>query len=352
MFLISLGTALPEKRYSQRDCWEALQKSTPFADLRPGSRALLRKVLLGENGITHRHLALDKLEEAFQLNPDALHARFSRHATSLATAAGERALERIGMPADAVDALIISTCTGYLCPGLTSHVSERLGLRPDAFCMDLVGQGCGAAMPNLRAAEALLASARCKNVLSICVEICSAAMYLDDDPGVLISACLFGDGASAAVLSSRPHNGGRSVEWKATGTILSAGDREHLRFEQCGGMLRNILARHVPAMAGVHSENLLRQTLGKAGVAKREITGWILHAGGRDVLAALRERFALSAEDLRWSTAILRDHGNLSSASVLFVLEAALNGNAPGGCWWMTSFGAGFSCHGALLKVD
>jgi alkylresorcinol/alkylpyrone synthase len=153
-------------------------------------------------------------------------------------------------------------------------------------------------------------------------------------------------------LSNQPHNGGRSIEWKAAGTILSTADREHLRFEQRGGMLRNILARHVPAMEGEHSENLFRQTLEKAGAGKNEITGWILHAGGRDVLVALQQRFDLKTEDLRWSTAILRDHGNLSSASVLFVLEAALNGNAPGGCWWMSSFGAGFSCHGALLKVD
>jgi predicted naringenin-chalcone synthase len=89
-----------------------------------------------------------------------------------------------------IDAVLISTCTGYLCPGLTSYVSERLGLRPDVFPLDLVGQGCGAALPNLRAAEAILAAGRAQKVLSICVEVCSAAFYLDDDPGVLISACL------------------------------------------------------------------------------------------------------------------------------------------------------------------
>jgi len=352
MFLISLATALPAYRYSQRECWEAVRKSAQFPLLKPRSRAVLKKVLLGDNGITHRHLSLEKLEEAFQLDPDALNARFLKHAVGLAATAGERALQKIAVSPGEVDALIISTCTGYLCPGLTSHVSERLGLRADAICMDLVGQGCGAAMPNLRAAEALLASKRCKTVLSISVEVCSAAMYFDDDPGVLVSACLFGDGAGAAVLRSQPRAGSRSVEWKMGETLLSPGDREHLRFEQRGGMLRNIMARNVPEIAGVHSENLLRQALQKAAVGRKEITGWILHPGGRDVLAALRERLGLEEEDLRWSTDILREHGNLSSASVLFVLEAALNGNAPGGCWWMSSFGAGFSCHGALLKVD
>jgi 3-oxoacyl-[acyl-carrier-protein] synthase III len=78
------------------------------------------------------------------------------------------------------------------------------------FALDLVGQGCGAAIPNLRAAGALLRSDDCTKVLSICVEVCSAAFYLDNDPGVLISACLFGDGDGAAVLAAEPAPVGRT----------------------------------------------------------------------------------------------------------------------------------------------
>jgi alkylresorcinol/alkylpyrone synthase len=312
----------------------------------------MRKVLLGNNGITHRHLVLEKLEEAFQLTPDSQHARFSAHAAPLASNAARNALQRLRISPESVDALIVSTCTGYLCPGLSGYVSESLGLRPDAFCLDLVGQGCGAAMPNLRAAEALLAGGRCETVLSVCVEVCSAAMYLDDDPGVLVSACLFGDGAAAAVLRNQPGVDGRRVEWLAADTLLSPAGREHLRFEHRDGMLRNILARCVPALAGEFSEKLFTKMLADSGISKSEITGWILHAAGRDVLTAVRERLGLGPEDLRWSGEILREYGNLSSPSVLYVLDAALNGGAPGGTWWMSSFGAGFSCHGALLKVD
>jgi predicted naringenin-chalcone synthase len=77
----------------------------------------------------------------------------------------------------------------------------------------------------------------------------------------------------------------------------------------------------------------------------------VMHPGGREVLLALRNRLGLSEHDLRWSAAVLRDFGNLSSASVYFVLQAALGDSAPKGYWWMSSFGAGFSCHGALLEV-
>src|SRR5207249_12018432 len=142
------------------------------------------------------------------------------------------------------------TCTGYVCPGLTSYVSQQLGLRPDVLALDLVGQGCGAALPNLRAAEGLLQSQN--RVLSICVEVCSAALYFDNDPGVLISACLFGDSAGAAVLANEP-GARRALKWKVSGSLLAPKDRDLLRFEQKAGMLRNILTPEVPSVAATRA---------------------------------------------------------------------------------------------------
>ena len=350
MFIIGLGTAAPSHRYTQAECWTALQESPQFQSLTPRSRAILRKVLTGNNGIATRHFALENLDDAFALTPDALHSRFTAHAPKLAAEAARRALADAETAAGDIDALLISTCTGYLCPGLTSYVGEQLGLRPDVLNLDLVGQGCGAALPNLRAAEALLAAKRCERVLSVCVEICSAAFYLDDDPGVLISACLFGDGAGAAVLATEP-NGRRRVEWKGGGSLLKPGVRDLLRFEQRSGMLRNILMPEVPALAAEHAGTVFDQTLAGAGVDRSQVAGWIFHPGGRDVLLALRERLGLSERDVRWSEAVLREYGNVSSSSVFFVLQHALTDSVPAGLWWMSSFGAGFSCHGALLEV-
>jgi len=351
MYITGLGTAAPPQAYKQSECWEAVQPALQFRQLSTRSRAILRKVLTGNNGIETRRLALDSLHEVFEARPDVLHARFAKHAPALATQAAERALESSGDKPRDVDALLVSTCTGYLCPGLTSYVSERLGLRPDAQLLDLVGQGCGAALPNLRTAEALLAGGRAKRVLSVCVEVCSAAFYIDDDPGVLVSSCLFGDGAGAAVLSNEPSRLGRRIRWAGSRSVLSAAERDLLRFEQKDGMLRNILSPAVPELASRHADELLGATLKQMGVAREQINGWIWHSGGREVLLALQERLGLRAEDMRWSAGVLRDFGNVSSPCVLFVLEAALAENAPGGWWWMSSFGAGFSCHGALLQV-
>lgn len=351
MFITGLGTAAPLQRYTQTECWNALQKSERLTSLTPRSRAILKKVLTGANGIATRHLAFDDLSEAFDLTPDALHARFIRNAPLLGAQAAERALADAKLNPEDIDAIVASTCTGYLCPGLTSYIGERLGLRKDVMTFDLVGQGCGAALPNLRVAEALLAAGRSERVLSICVEVCSAAFYLDDDIGVLISACLFGDGAGAAVLTNSP-NSNRRVEWKISGSLLEATDRDLLRFEMKNGMLRNILAPTVPGLAARHASKLFADTIARASVERSRVAGWILHPGGRDVLVALRDALSLSDHDVRWSEAILREYGNVSSSSVYFVLQHALNDSVPAGLWWMSSFGAGFSCHGALLEVN
>ncbi len=352
MHLKGIGTAVPPRRFTQAECWSALEPTTQFRSLNSRSQALLRKVLTNGHSGGTRHLAVSDLSEMFSLTPDSLHARFAFSAPELATHAARRALEHARLLPSQVDAVLISTCTGYLCPGLTSYVTERLGLRADVQAIDLVGQGCGAALPNCRLAEALLASRGAKHVLSVCVEVCSAAFYLDDDPGVLISACLFADGAAAVVWSGEPADHFRRVEWKTAESFTSPADRDFLRFQQRDGMLRNILTREVPELAAKHAARLFDKMAARQQLQKSEVTGWVLHAGGREVLAAMQAGLAVRESDLRVSAALLQELGNVSSPFVLFALERAIAEQSPGGWWWMASFGAGFSCHGAFLHVE
>ncbi len=352
MFFHGLGTATPPSRFTKAECLAAFQRSDWFSRLDTRSHLIARTVLQRDNGIEARRLALGSLDEVFAIDPDTLDRRFLAHAPALAAEAGARALAAAAIDASAIDAIVVSTCTGYLCPGLSGHVVERLGLRADVQAFDLVGQGCAAALPNLQLGRSLLASGAAEHVLSICVEVSSAAMYLDNDPGVLISACLFGDGAGAAVLSREPQADARRIEWHDSASLIEPAQRKALMFEQREGMLRNILTREVPTLAADYALRVLETVLDRARLGSGDIAAWIMHAGGRDVLLALERRFELDAHDFRYSAAMLREYGNMSSAFVYFVLEAALTDEAPGGWWWLSSFGAGFSCHGALLKVD
>ena len=351
MFVGGIGTATPERRYTKAECWEAFAQSDWFARLDARSHLIARAVLQRDNGIEARRLAVDSLDEVFQIDPDTLHQRFATHAPQLGAQAAARALVDAQLDVHDIDAVVVSTCTGYLCPGLSSYIVERAGLRRDVQAFDLVGQGCAAALPNWQLASALLDAGRAEHVLSICVEVCSAAMYLDDDAGVLISACLFGDGAGAAVLSRQPHASRRRVQWTDSASLMDPSERAALRFESRDGMLRNILTRSVPRLAADAARSVAETVLGRAGLGPRDVRAWIMHAGGRDVLLALQDGLGVEPQQLRFSAEMLREYGNLSSAFVYFVLQAALDSDVPAGAWWMSSFGAGFACHGALLDV-
>jgi predicted naringenin-chalcone synthase len=352
MYFRGIGSATPVNRFTKAECLKAFEASDWFERLDTRSHFIARTVLQRDNGIEARWLTVDSLAEVFEIEPNILAQRFLNHAPALAAQAAGRALEQAGLNAGDIGAVIVSTCTGYLCPGLAGYVVERLGLRADVQAFDLVGQGCAAALPNFQLGRALLASQACEHVLSICVEVSSAAMYLDNDPGVLISACLFGDGAGAAVLSRQPNPGARCVQWIDSASLINPGERDALKFEQRNGMLRNILTRNVPTLAADYAQRVLATVLARADLGHSDISAWIMHAGGRDVLLALERRLELRAADLHYSRAMLREYGNLSSAFVYFVMQAALADRARGGWWWLSSFGAGFSCHGALLRVD
>ena len=350
-FIRSVATSVPPNRFTKAECLAAFESSDWFGRLDRRSHIIARTVLQRDNGIDARRLAVDRLEEVFQIDPDTLSERFLRNAPLLASDAAVRAVERAGLLAADIDSVIVSTCTGYLCPGLSGYVVERLGLRTDVQAYDLVGQGCAAALPNMQMGRALLLGGDCRHVLAVCVEVSSAAMYLDNDPGVLISACLFGDGAGAAVLSREPRPGGRAIEWADSTSLVLPEHRRALQFESRAGMLRNILTREVPGLAAAIALAVLNTVLDRARVTPSDVGTWIMHAGGRDVLQAIEARFELRKPDLRYSAEMLREYGNLSSAFVYFVLQAALADDAADGWWWLSSFGAGFSCHGALLKV-
>ncbi|MEO7708194.1 MAG: 3-oxoacyl-[acyl-carrier-protein] synthase III C-terminal domain-containing protein, partial [Caldimonas sp.] len=343
--------AHPPARFTKAECLAAFQRSDWFGRLDARSHFIARTVLQRDNGIEARRLALDSLDDVFTIDPDTLDRRFLAHAPQLAADAATRALTAARLEPSAIDAVVVSTCTGYLCPGLSGYVAERLGLRADIQAYDLVGQGCAAALPNFQLGRALLAAGAVEHVLSVCVEVSSAAMYLDDDPGVLISACLFGDGAGAAVLSRTPLDGARPIAWIDSTSLIEPAERKALMFEQRDGMLRNILTREVPKLAADHAHRVLGTVLERNRLHSADIAAWIMHAGGRDVLLALERKFEVDPAAFRYSAAMLREYGNLSSAFVYFVLAAALADAAPDGWWWLSAFGAGFSCHGALLKV-
>lgn len=346
MYLHALATALPPAAFTQAECWNIVQRSEARQRLNRRSVLTLQALLRHDSGIATRHFAMPDIERVFSLTPDELNEGFRREAPRLAARALASALTQAGLGAGQVDALLICTCTGYLCPGVTSYVAEQLGLRTDVFLQDLVGLGCGAAIPCLRAGQAILAAQPAAVVACVAVEVCSAAFYLDDDPGVLMSACLFGDGAAATIWRGTP--GPRGLRCDSFTTLHQPENRDRIRFEMRGGKLRNLLDAGVPGLAAAAVEQLLADGRRPGG---RPITRMVAHVGGRDVLDAIEKSCA--GYDLTASRQVLRECGNMSSPSVLFALDRALRDGSPDekGDWWLTSFGAGFSAHGCRVGL-
>jgi predicted naringenin-chalcone synthase len=348
MYLHALATAVPETSLTQRDCL-GLLRAPEAADLvlSRRSRLMLSTILRGDSGIDTRQFAVRDVSRLFRFDADELNDEFRHAAPRLASAALERALAQTGTkPAD-LDALIVCTCTGYLCPGVSSYVAEISGLRPDLWMQDLVGLGCGAALPSLRMAQGVLAAQPDATVACVAVEICSAAFYLDDDPGVIVSACLFGDGAAASIWRSSP--GGIGLRCSGFDTCHDPASRDLIRFEQRDGKLRNLLHPSVPELAAGAVSLLHRRAIKPDRPAPARI---LSHAGGKDVITALES--ALPGHQLEPTRTILRRHGNMSSPSVMFALQEALHSDrpSPGADWWLTSFGAGFSAHSCRLSAN
>lgn len=341
MYLQSLATAFPPHSFTQQECLQILSDSGSMEPLRPRSRDLLTKILSGDSGIASRQFCAPDLPRLFTAGAGDLHNHFETHAPQLASEALLKACDRAGTSPSAIDALLVCTCTGYLCPGLSSHISERLGMKPNAFLQDLLGLGCGAALPLLETARCFLAANPTATVATIAVEISSAAFYLNDEPGVLISLCLFGDGAAAALWHHHPT--GDQFRFDGFQTLHQPAHREKIRFVNADGRLKNQLHRDVPDLAA----DAVVQLYKKSFPAPERL---IAHTGGRDVILAIEDR--LPAHPLEETRSVLREHGNISSPSVLAALERSLATHPDSRHLWLTAFGAGFSAHSARLTRD
>jgi predicted naringenin-chalcone synthase len=345
--IAGLGTATPPLRVAQEETYHAYVDMLPLSER---ATALLQRVFVSNNSIGFRHFGMDSLADIVRSSQDELIARYQEYAVRTAVEAARCALDSAGLAVDDVDAIVVNSCTGYLCPGLTSYVSEALGLRHEIRPYDLQGMGCGGAVPNLETAYNYLQAHAGRNVLSIAVEICSATMFHGEAPDLLISNALFGDGAAAVVLTNHPGLEGPCFTGFASG--LYPQDRQHLYYRTEQSRLRNVLSVEVPAVGARRAEEVIGRLLDESGIAQRDVDHWILHPGGQKVIDALQSALGLPDQAVQASRRILYEFGNMSSASVLFVLDEVLGSQRPrpGDIGVMCSFGAGFGVYAALLE--
>jgi alkylresorcinol/alkylpyrone synthase len=345
----SLATANPSLYVTQQEAFEVFQS---HFRLRADEMSLYRKVLT-EGPIRGRFVAMGSTAEAADDDQDVLVARFLKFGRQIAAQAAADAIQQAGIPPADIGAIVVNTCTGYLCPGLSSYLAETLKLSSSVRPLDIMGMGCGAALPNIEAAANILAAKPGRPVLSVAVEICSATIFMDPDPGVVVSNCIFGDGAAAAVVdvaSGHGHSGlVRLLDFESG---LLPRYRRNLQYRTEKHKLRNVLTREVPVIGARAVEAVARRLLERHGLAVRDIQHWIVHPGGTQVLDEVARRMDVDKSRLQFSYDIFAECGNMSSPSVLFVMRKLLDEGRPrrGEKGLMLTFGAGFTAFAALVE--
>jgi alkylresorcinol/alkylpyrone synthase len=278
---------------------------------------------------------------------DALNARFRAGALELAEAAARRALARAGWePAD-VDFLATTTCTGRLTPSLDAHLVARLGCRGDVQRVHVGDTGCASAMVTLEQAWNHLHAFPEHRALVVAVEICSATYFLDDRLESAVAHAIFADGAGAVALQTQG-DGPRIVTHR---TLFRSEHLDAMGFDYPGGRHRIVLSKDVrrigPAMFGEMATILMATQ----GLKREDIRHWVLHSAGRRVLDRASRILDLSESQMAPARNVLRTFGNMSSATILFVLEETLRAESPAPGEWglMIGLGPGFAAEGMLL---
>ena len=295
--------------------------------------------------INKRHFAIDDPLELVDEDPDRRIERFTTRSIELSAEALRSALGRAGVGVQDVSGIVVNTCTGYICPGISTYLIERLGLSRSIRAFDMVGSGCGGAIPNLQAAALLVKPGGV--VVSVSVEICSATLQMDNDLSLILSNALFGDGAAAAVLWDRPSG----WELIASATRYVPEQRETIRYVHKQGQLHNQLSLKLPDLVKKAAAEVVADVLKAQPLTVADVKHWALHTGGEKIINAVRDEIGIPEERLAATRKVLSEFGNMSSPTVWFVMdEIGRKVVAPGDWCVMIAYGAGLSAHAYLLQ--
>jgi alkylresorcinol/alkylpyrone synthase len=258
-------------------------------------------------------------------------------------------LDRSGRRLTDIDAVVTVSSTGIATPSLDALLIERLGLRPETIRLPVFGLGCAGGVLGLARAADLARARPGAIVLLLVVELCTLTIRNGDLSATnIVATALFGDGAAAALLCCEDGDGVQPRVW-AAGEHTWPGTRDIMGWRVEADGLGVVFSQDIPMLIRQRLPSVLTGFLARHGVTINDLAGVICHPGGVKVLNALEQVLAPVTEGLRLSWDVLRDYGNMSAPTVLFVLERTMAAHRRGR-HLMTAFGPGFSA--AFLLVD
>lgn len=303
--------------------------------------------LAGRAQIEHRYSVLTAATEGPALDTDGFYVpgqfastaqRMQRYAVSAPDLA-EQAVTRLldGEDRQRITHLIVASCTGFSAPGVDLELQARLGLRPDLERTVIGFMGCYAAFNALKLAAAIVGSRPDARVVVVCVELCTLHLRDDPAPEKVLGFLQFADGCGAALVTSS----GPGLRLESFRCDVVAEARDLICWTIGDHGFDMVLSPDVPQALGRVLPKVLPRLL--SDEARARVRHWMIHPGGRSVLDAVEEALGLGPEALTLSRQVLRDFGNMSSATILFVLKALLDAQTDDGPGMAMAFGPGLT---------
>lgn len=276
--------------------------------------------------------------------------RFAQEAPFLALQAAERALADAKVSPEQITHVVTVTCTGFFSPGIDISLIDELGLPADTQRIQVGFMGCHAAINGLRVAAGLVARDPNACVLMDCVELCSLHMQYGKDADRIVSNALFADGASAAVVGTASMSPVPSPPVLVdTGSYLMPDSRDAMTWRIGDHGFEMTLSPTVPGLIEEHLARYLRPWLENHGESIETIGGWAVHPGGPRIVSAVQSALGLRDDQLQVPREILSCRGNMSSATMLFILEEFRSIDQPKP-WLLMGFGPGLELEVALIR--
>jgi len=360
--ILGIGTAAPDRPFSQEEALSlALELSPPETDDRRRQIEMIyRRSGVDSRGTEAAHSvsAIEDSAGAPSFSPASLNcpsgpgtaarmAIYSKRATALALRATQAAMADAAVSAESVTHLVTVSCTGFASPGWDFEVVDKLGLSRGVRRTNVGFMGCHAAINALRVAEAFVRADRKARVLVCCTEVCSVHFRYDARPDQVVANALFADGSGAAVIGA---SSAKLPRIASTSSCIIDGSRDQMGWAVGDHGFEMNLGIELPGTIQRHAGEWARTWLAEQGLTIEQVASWAVHPGGPKILTAVAEALGLPSASLDVSKQVLSSRGNMSSATVLFILAALRSSERLQLPCVLMSFGPGITAEALLLK--
>ena len=360
--IISIGTAVPAYEHRQADILPFMERI--YGLEKDAGRKL--RALYQQSGITTRYSVIpdySRPPRQWQFYPPtenlepfpSLERRmrwYKEHAATLSLKAIHRCLEEKCAVSE-ITHLITVSCTGMSAPGLDLELVEALGLPPTVFRTSINFMGCYAAVHALKLAHALVAGDTAARVLVVCTELCT--LHFQQDPTIdnMLSSLLFSDGSAAALVVA-DGQGDKGLRLKHFYSEIVPEGKKEMTWSLSSTGFQMTLTSYVTDLIRADFSSLVGHALEKSGIERQQINHWCIHPGGRKILDAIHKSLSFTNGDLDPSYAILDKYGNMSSPTILFVLQQIMENltYSQPNCIFGAAFGPGLTMETFIAQTD